>query len=73
LSGLSAAAPEVPLDVKEVLQYGSDETGIRGQGSLNQWAKIMHDDNSTEIATIEAGGILVGATAEEVASHFEAT
>jgi hypothetical protein len=33
----------------------------------------MHDDNSTEIATIEAGGILVGATAEEVASHFEAT
>ena len=43
---------------KEILQYGSDETGIRRQGTYNQWCKILNFDNSTEIVTMEVGGIL---------------
>jgi len=58
---------------KEVLQFGSDETGIRRQGTYNQWCMIKKDDNSTEIVTFEVGGILVGATAEQVAAHVETT
>ena len=58
---------------EEVLQYGSDETGIHRQGTYNQWCMIKHNDGSTEVVTMEAGGILVGTTAEEVASHVEST
>jgi hypothetical protein len=58
---------------KEILQYGSDETGIRRQGTYNQWCKILNFDNSTEIVTMEVGGILIGATAEEVATHVKTT
>ena len=58
---------------EEVLQYGSDETGIHRQGTYNQWCMIKHNDGSTEVVTMEAGGILVGTTAEVVASHVEST
>jgi hypothetical protein len=33
----------------------------------------LHDNGSIEIVTIEAGGILVGASAEEVTAHIELT
>ena len=56
-----------------MLQYGSDETGIHRQGTYNQWCMIKHNDGSTEVVTMEAGGILVGTTAEVVAYHVEST
>ena len=34
---------------------------------------IKHSDGSTEVVMIEAGGILVGATAKKVAPHAEST
>ena len=34
---------------------------------------IKHNGGSTEVVTMEAGGILVGATAKEVASLVEST
>ena len=34
---------------------------------------FKHNDGSTEVVMIEAGGILVGATAKEVAPHAEST
>jgi hypothetical protein len=52
---------------EEVLRYGSDEAGIQRQGTYNQWCMIKHKGGSTEAVAMEAGGILVGATAEEVA------
>jgi len=62
----------------EVLQYGNDETGMDDgaqgrRGTLNQWAKTRNKDGTTGVVTIEAGGILVGGTAEEVTAHVEET
>ena len=56
----------------EVIQYGCDETAIHRQATLNQWVRIKNPDGSIETVTIEAVGILVGGTAEEVAAHVEA-
>jgi len=49
-------------DDEEVIQYSSDEMCI-----------IKHNDGSKEVVIMEAGGILVGATAKEVAPHAEST
>ena len=58
---------------EEVLQHGSDETGIHRQGTYNQWVRIKNDCGDIETVYIETGGILVGATAAEVAAHIERT
>ena len=57
----------------EVIQYGCDETAIHRQSTLNQWVRIKNPDGSIETVIIEAVGILVGGTAEEIAAHVEAT
>ena len=57
----------------EVIQYGCDETAIHRQSTLNQWVRIKNPDGSIETVIIEAVGILVGGTAEEVAAHVETT
>ena len=58
---------------KEILQHGSDETGIHRQGTYNQWVRLRNSDDEIETIYIETGGILVGATAVEVAAHIEKT
>jgi hypothetical protein len=58
---------------EEVLQHGSDETGIHRQGTYNQWVRIKNDCGDIETVYIETGGILVGATTAEVAAHIERT
>ena len=60
-------------DDEEVIQYSLDETSIYRQGTYNQWCMTKHNDGSTEVVMVEAGGILVGATAKEVAPHAEST
>ena len=58
---------------REVLQHCSDETGIHRQGTYNQWVRFRNSDDEIETIYIETGGILVGATAVEVAAHIEKT
>ena len=41
---------------EEVLQHGSDETGIHRQGTYNQWVKIRNEHGEFEIVYIETAG-----------------
>jgi hypothetical protein len=47
------------------LQFGGDETGIDRQGTRAQWVMTEDSEGIVEIVTMEAGGFLVGGTAEE--------
>jgi hypothetical protein len=60
-------------DAEGILQCGLGEPGIQRRGTYKQWSKIKHKGSSMEVVTIEAGWILVGAAAEEVASRVEST
>ena len=53
----------------DVLQHGCDGTGIDRQGTFAQWA-LIETDGTTEIVTMEAGGVLIGGTAEETKEHI---
>jgi len=57
---------------EHVLQHGSDEMGIDRQGTFAQWF-LLESCGVTGIITLEAGGVLVGGTAEEVAAHIKET
>jgi hypothetical protein len=58
------------FSVEEVLQFGFDETNMRRQATMNQWALIEETTNSElEVVSIETAGILVGGTSQEVANH----
>jgi len=55
---------------EEVLQFGFDETMIRRQSTMNQWALIKETkDSPLEVVSIETAGILVGGTSQEIADH----
>jgi hypothetical protein len=54
----------------KILQHGYDETEIDGAGTYNQWAMI-EDAEGIGIVIIEAGAILVDATAEGYAQHIK--
>jgi hypothetical protein len=60
-------------DAEGIPQCGLGEPGIQRRGTYNQWSKIKHKGGSTEVMTMEAGWIMVGAATEEVASHVEST
>ena len=57
---------------EEVLQYGFDETMIDRQSTMNQWT-LMREGGELRVVTIEAGGIMVGGTAQEVSAHTKET
>ena len=54
-----------------VLQYGYDETQIDKVSTFNQWCLIYDKQKELNLITFEAGGMLVGGTAEKIASHIE--
>lgn len=55
----------------ELLQMGFDETKIDGQSTLNIWIMILNQDGTKEVCFLECAGVLVGGTADEVATHIE--
>jgi hypothetical protein len=56
----------------EVLQFGFDETCLRRQSTMNQWALIREtEDSEVEVVSMETAGILVGGTSQEIADHVE--
>ena len=55
-----------------VLQHGFDETGINRSSTCNQWCLIKTGDK-VELVVIEAGGLLVGGTAEDMKEHVKYT
>ena len=57
---------------EEVLQYGFDETMIDRQSTMNQWT-LIREGGELRVVTIEAGGIMVGGTAQEVSAHTKET
>jgi hypothetical protein len=57
---------------EEVLQFGFDETNVRRQATVNQWALIKETaDSELEVVSIKTAGVLVGGTSQEVADHVE--
>jgi hypothetical protein len=55
---------------EEVLQFGFDETTIRRQSTMNQWALTKETkDSPLEVVSIETAGMLVGGTSQETADH----
>ena len=58
---------------EEVLQHGHDETSIDRQPTFNQWILIKDADGELDVVTVEAGGILVGSKATEIAAHIKKT
>jgi hypothetical protein len=53
-----------------MLQIGFDETKINGQ-STNVWILIEKKDIKTKVCYLECAGILIGGTADEMATHIE--
>ena len=58
---------------EEVLQHGHDETSIDRQPTFNQWILIKDADGELDVVAVEAGGILVGSKATEIAAHIKKT
>ena len=54
-----------------VLQYGYDETQIDKVSTFNQWCLAHDKEMGLQLVTFEAGGVLVGGTAEKIAAHIE--
>lgn len=52
-----------------MLQIGFDETKINGQSTLNLWLLIEKKDIKTKVCYLECAGILIGGTADEMATH----
>ena len=52
----------------DILQHGFDETQIDRQSTMNQWT-LIREDGKLRVVTLEAGGIMIGGTAQMVASH----
>jgi hypothetical protein len=55
-----------------VRQFGHDETSIDYVATFNQWC-LTEEGGELEVVVFEAGGLLVGGTAEEVAEHVQST
>jgi hypothetical protein len=54
-----------------VLQHGHDETQIDEVSTFNQWCLIHDKEMGLQLVTFEAGGVLVGGTAEKIAAHIK--
>ena len=54
-----------------VLQCGHDETQIDKVSTFNQWCLTCDKEMELQLVTFEAGGVLVGGTAEKIAAHIE--
>ena len=55
-----------------IRQFGHDETSIDYVATFNQWC-LMEEGGKLEVVVFEAGGSLVGGTAEEVSEHIQFT
>jgi len=55
-----------------VRQFGYDETSIDYVATFNQWC-LIEEGGKLEVVVFEAGGLLVGGTAEKVAEHVQST
>jgi hypothetical protein len=55
-----------------VRQFGHDETSIDFVATFNQWC-LIEEGGKLEVVVFEAGGFLVGGTAEKVADHVQST
>ncbi len=54
---------------EKIMQWGFDETKLDGVSTMNQWVLVQESDNAPEIITIEAAGLTVGGTAQDLADH----
>jgi hypothetical protein len=54
----------------EVVQWGFDETGLKGVPTLNQWCRIKAGSDY-KIITLECAGLLAGSTSARVAEHVK--
>lgn len=57
---------------ERVDQWGFDETALDGVPTLNQWCRVM-EDNEAVTLTIECAGLLPGSTSDKVIHHVRAT
>ena len=57
---------------ERVDQWGFDETSLDGVATLNQWCRIV-EDNEAVVLTIECAGLLPGSTSAQVTKHVKAT
>ena len=56
---------------ERVDQWGFDETALDGVPTLNQWCRVM-EDNEAVTLTIECAGLLPGSTSDKVIRHLRA-
>jgi hypothetical protein len=56
---------------EKILQWGFDETKLDGVSTMNQWVLLQAGENAPELLTIEAAGLTVGGTAQDLADHVE--
>ena len=54
---------------EKILQWGVDETKLDGVSTMNQWVLLQEEENAPEIVTIEAAGLTVGGTSQDLADH----
>jgi hypothetical protein len=54
---------------KKILQWGFDETKLDGVSTMNQWVLLQEGENAPELVTIEAAGLTVGGTSQDLADH----
>ncbi len=57
---------------ERVDQWGFEETSLNGVATLNQWCRIV-EDNEAVVLTIECAGLLPGSTSAQVTKHVKAT
>ncbi len=57
---------------KRVDQWGFDETSLDGVPTLNQWCRVVEDEEAVTL-TIECAGLLPGSTSDKVISHIRTT
>jgi hypothetical protein len=53
-------------------QWGFDETSLDGVPTLNQWCRVV-EDNQPVTLTIEYAGLLPGSTSAKVTDHIKMT
>lgn len=56
----------------EIIQHGCDESNIGGHGTHSQWV-LVRKGKDKHVITFEAGGIIPGGAAEEIAAHISNT
>jgi hypothetical protein len=54
---------------EKILQWGFDETKLDGVSTMNQWVLLQQGNNAPEIVTMEAAGLTVGGTEQELVEH----